>query len=193
MAGCSDTKAHRSNRAVRMTIASAFIERSRHYLTYEYPTKIERCLASLPRDAVWHRSGEESNSIGNLLLHLEGNVRQWIVSSVGGAPYHRERSAEFAARHGADVRALFTALTATLQEVDSVLSRLSSDELLTHRTIQGRDVTVLDAVYHVVEHFALHTGQIILLTKAYAPGAIHFYEDEGGLATPRWPSEGGRL
>lgn len=176
-----------------MTIASVFIERSRHFLAYEYPTKIERCLATLPSDAVWRRTDDGSNSIGNLLLHLEGNVRQWVVSSVGGAPDHRERSSEFAARQGADVRTLFSALTRTVQEADAVLATLSPDDLLTHRVIQGREVTVLDAVYHVVEHFALHTGQIILLAKAYAPGSIQFYEDAGGLATPRWPSEGGRL
>ncbi len=176
-----------------MTIPSAFIERSRHYLAYEYPTKIERCLATLPPDAVWRRSDDGSNSIGNLLLHLEGNVRQWLVSSVGGKPDHRERSSEFAATQGADARTLFGALSATLGEADAVLASLTPDDLLTHRVVQGRNVTVLDAVYHVVEHFALHTGQVILLTKAYKPGSIQFYEDAGGLATPRWPTEGDRL
>ena len=176
-----------------MTIPSAFIARSRHYLSYEYPTKIERCLSTLSADALWRRSGDGTNSVGNLLLHLEGNVRQWLVSSVGGAPDHRERSAEFAAREGGDVRSLFGALSSTLTAADAVLAGLTPDDLLTHRVIQGRDVTVFDAVYHVVEHFALHTGQIILLTKAYSPGSIQFYEDAGGLATPRWPSEGGRL
>lgn len=176
-----------------MTIASAFIERSRHYLAYEYPTKIERCLATLPPDALWRRSGDGSNSIGNLLLHLEGNVRQWIVSSVGGAPDHRQRSIEFAARQGADSRTLFAALKATVNDADAVLAKLTPDDLLAHRVIQGRDVTVMDAVYHVVEHFALHTGQVILLTKEYEPGRISFYEDADGLATPRWPDQGGRL
>lgn len=176
-----------------MTIASAFVERSRHYLAYEYPTKIERCLATLPAETLWRRTGDGSNSIGNLLLHLEGNVRQWLVSSVGGAPDHRERSAEFAAVEGDDARTLFAALTATLLESDAILAQLTPDELLTHRTIQGRDVTVLEAVYHVVEHFSLHTGQIIMLTKAWVPGSIQFYEDAGGLATPCWPREGGRL
>jgi uncharacterized damage-inducible protein DinB len=172
-----------------MTIPSVFIERSRQYLAYEYPTKIERCLATLPPDTLWRRSGDGSNSIGNLLLHLEGNVRQWLVSSVGGSPDHRE----LAARDGADVRTLFGALSATLEAADGVLARLTPDDLLTNRVIQGRDVTVFEAVYHVVEHFALHTGQIILLAKTYAPGSIQFYEDAGGLATPRWPNEGGRL
>ncbi len=170
-----------------MDIASAFLERSRHYLGVEYPAKIRRCLDALPPDAVWHRTDEHSNSVGNLLLHLAGNVRQWIISSVGRAPDSRHRSAEFTAREGADAAALFAALRSTLDEADAVIAALTPAELLDRRTIQGRDVTVLEAVYHVVEHFALHTGQIILLTKRHAPGRIRFYEDAGGLAIPRWP------
>lgn len=173
-----------------MDIAAAFVERSRHYLAFEYPEKIRRCLDVLPPSALWARTDDASNSVGNLLLHLAGNVRQWIVSSVGGAPDARMRSAEFAAREGADGATLFAALRATLDEADAVIAALTPAQLLERRTVQGRDVSVLDAVYHVVEHFALHTGQIILLTKRHAPGSIRFYEDAGGLAIPRW-REGG--
>jgi uncharacterized damage-inducible protein DinB len=169
-----------------MDVATPFLERSRHYLAFEYPTKIRRCLDVLPRDAVWRRDDDQSNSIGNLLLHLAGNVRQWIISGVGGAPDERYRSGEFAALDGAEADALFTALRGTLDEADAVIASLTPDRLLERRAIQGRHVFVFDAVYHVVEHFSLHTGQIILLTKRYAPGRIRFYEDAGGLATPRW-------
>ncbi|MEO5817047.1 MAG: DinB family protein [Gemmatimonadaceae bacterium] len=169
-----------------MDIAAEFIACSRHYLASEYPTKIERCLATLPADALWRRADAESNCIGNLLLHLEGNIRQWIVSSVGGAPDHRQRASEFAATEGPDAATLFAALRVTLDEADAVIAALSADDLASRRTIQGRDVTVFDAVYHVVEHFSLHTGQIILLTKQFAPGAIQFYKDAGGLAIPRY-------
>ena len=172
-----------------MTVAAQFVERSLHYLCFEYPAKIRQCLAVLPADAIWLRTDAQSNSIGNLLLHLEGNVRQWIVSSVGGAPDHRQRSAEFAAEGGGSASELFTALRATLDEADAVIGALSSDDLQARRIIQGRDVSVFDAVYHVVEHFALHTGQIILLSKQLAPARISFYEDAGGLATPRWRAQ----
>jgi uncharacterized damage-inducible protein DinB len=169
-----------------MDATATFLERSRHYLAVEYPTKIRRCLDVLPPDAVWRREDEQSNSVGNLLLHLAGNVRQWIVSSVGGAPDSRYRVGEFEARDGGDVETLFAALRRTLDEADAVIATLTPAMLLERRTIQGRDVSVLEAVYHVVEHFALHTGQIILLTKRHAPGRIRFYEDAGGLAVPRW-------
>lgn len=170
-----------------MDITQLFLERSRQYLAHEYPAKIERCLRALPAAALWRRSDDGSNSVGNLLLHLEGNVRQWIVSSIGGAPDHRHRAAEFSAREGSDGAAtLFAALRRTLDEADAVLATLDTESLRSRRTVQGRDVAVFDAVFHVVEHFALHTGQIILLTKLHAPGAIAFYEDAGGLAIPRW-------
>ena len=174
-------------------VALEFLGRTRYYLAFEYPTKIRRCLDVLPADVLWRRSDAGSNSVGNLLLHLSGNVRQWIVSSVGRAPDARYRSGEFAATEGADAHALFATLRATLDEADGVIASLTPAHLEERRTIQGRDVSVLDALYHVVEHFSLHTGQIILLTKLHAPGGIRFYEDAGGLAIPRWreAAEGG--
>jgi uncharacterized damage-inducible protein DinB len=172
-----------------MDIAQRFIDRSRHYLTYEYPTKIQRCLDVLPAEALWLRANAESNSIGNLLLHLSGNVRQWIVSGVGGAPDHRQRASEFAATEASDAASLMADLRETLRETDGVLASLTDSSLGESRTIQGRDVKVLDAVYHVVEHFSTHTGQIILLTKIAAAGRVRFYEDAGGLAVPTWGRE----
>jgi uncharacterized damage-inducible protein DinB len=169
-----------------MDTAQAFLEQSRRYLVREYPTKIQRCLDVLPAEALWRRDDESENSIGNLLLHLAGNVRQWIVAGVGGAADVRERSEEFSARAGDDAPTLMQRLRETLAEVDVVLARLDARQLGEVRRIQGRDFNVLDAVYHVVEHFSMHTGQIILLTKRYAPGRVQFYEDAGGLAIPRF-------
>lgn len=170
----------------REEIARAFIAHSRWLLVTEYPTKLRACVAALAPDAIWRRPAPESNSIGNLLLHLAGNVRQWIMSGVAGADDTRVRAEEFAADAGPTAAELMALLESTLAEVDGVLAGLTSDVLLKPRTIQGRDVTVLEAVYHVTEHFGMHTGQIIQLTKIMAPGAIAFYEDAGGLARERW-------
>lgn len=169
-----------------MDLATSFIERSRHFLTHEYRTKLRLAVESLPSDALWWRANEQSNSVGNLLLHLTGNVRQWIVSGVGGAADTRYRAAEFEARTGADARTLLDALDAVLDEADAVLAGLTAKDLASTRTIQGRDLNVLEAVYHVVEHFSGHVGQIVLIAKAQSPGAIKFYEDAGGLARPIW-------
>ena len=169
-----------------MSLSTAFIAQSRRYLASEYPTKIQHCVDLLPTEAIWRRDNESANSVGNLLLHLSGNVRQWIVSGVGGAPDARLRSAEFDAREGDDGATLMARLRLALADADGVLASLDEQRLSEKRTIQGRDVSVLDAVYHVVEHFSMHTGQIILLTKRFAPGRVQFYEDAGGLAIPRF-------
>lgn len=173
-----------------MSIAASFLERSRYYLCREYPTKIRAAVEAMPADRLWWRPNESSNSVGNLLLHLTGNVRQWIVSGVGGQPDVRKRNMEFAARGGATAAGMLDGLDATIREVDDVLRGLLPSELLERRTIQGRDTTVMEAVYHVVEHFAGHTGQIIWIAKMSAPGSVKFYEDGDGTATPLFLAEG---
>lgn len=171
-------------------LASIFLTQSRHYLTYEYRIKIRAAVESLPADALWSRPNAESNSVGNLLLHLAGNVQQWIVSGVGGAPDDRHRSAEFEAKDGADTAELLAKLDRVLDDSDAVIAKLTPSDLLSPRMIQGREVTVIDAVYHVVEHFSGHLGQIILMAKAHSPGKVQFYEDAGGLARETWRSLG---
>jgi uncharacterized damage-inducible protein DinB len=174
-----------------MSIAASFLERSRYYLCREYPTKIRAAVEAMPTDRLWWRPNEQSNSVGNLLLHLSGNVRQWIISGVGGQADVRKRNMEFAARGGATAAGMLDGLDATLRETDEVLRGLLPSELLERRTIQGRETTVMEALYHVVEHFAGHTGQIIWIAKMSAtPGAVKFYEDGDGIATPLFLGEG---
>ena len=173
-----------------MSIAASFIERSRYYLGREYPIKIRAAVEVLPEERLWWRPNEQTNSIGNLLLHLSGNVRQWLVSGIGGQPDVRKRNMEFAARGGASAAGMLDGLEATLREADEVLRALLPSELLERRSIQGRDTTVMEAVYHVVEHFAGHTGQIIWIAKMAAPGAVRFYDDGDGTATPLFLEEG---
>ena len=170
-----------------MDIATLFLSRSRHYLGVEYRTKIRAAVESLPEEALWWRANEQSNSVGNLLMHLAGNIRQWIVGGVGRLPNTRDRDGEFAARSGSNASELLAELDRALDEVDAVLAGLTEADLDTPRAIQGRDVTVLEAVYHVVEHFSIHVGQIILVAKIHTPNAVRFYEDAGGLARPLWP------
>lgn len=166
-------------------LAAAFLARSRYYLGLEYPGKIRLALSAMPESALWARANASSNSAGNLVLHLAGNVRQWIVSGVGGAPDVRTRDAEFAAQGGHTRDALLAHLDAACAEAVAVFDRLDAAALGETRQIQGRATTVMAAIYHVVEHFSTHTGQLILLAKASAPpGAIRFYDDTGGLARP---------
>jgi uncharacterized damage-inducible protein DinB len=167
-------------------VARAFVAEARAHMLGEYLPKIERCLERLTDEQVWWRAGEQSNSVGNLLLHLAGNVRQWVVCGLGGAPDRRERDREFGEREILPRARLLSALRATLEEADGVLARLDAATLLRPRRIQGLEVTALAAVFHVVEHFSAHTGQIILLTKQLTGGDLAFYEFDDGVPRYNW-------
>ena len=151
-------------------IARGFIEDSRAFLLSNYLRKIERCLEELTDEDVWWRPNEESNSIGNLLLHLEGSTRGWIISTAGLVDNPRNRQQEFDERKQIPARDLLAQLSKTLAEADSILARLRPEELLEVRKSAYEEVTVLWAVYHAVEHFAMHTGQIIMLAKMRTKG-----------------------
>ena len=166
-----------------MWCETRFLERSRYYLGVEYPAKIRAALRAMPPDAIWWRPNEDANSAGNLVMHLAGNARQWIVSGVGGASDVRRREMEFATRGGVSADALIDLLERTLSEVDAALARVTPDQLSEPRSIQGRETTVLAAIYHVVEHFSTHTGQIVWIAKlCAAPGSIRFYDDADNAA-----------
>ena len=167
-------------------VASAFVLQAREFLKNDYLPKIKRCLESLTDEQVWWRANPESNSIGNLLLHLSGNARQWIVSGLGGEVDHRERQSEFDERSVIPRKDLLARLEQTLEDVDRVLGGFDSKRLLDQHLIQGTEVTALEAIFHVTEHFSMHTGQIILITKLLTVKDLRFYEFDDGVPVTRW-------
>jgi len=167
-------------------VARAFVERSRLFLLNDYLPKIELCLNDLADEQIWWRPNDQTNSIGNLVLHVCGNIRQWIVSGVGNHKDERIREAEFAQRDVIPKSGLLEHLRTTLSDVDKVLSNLDSGILLERRNIQGRDVSVLQAIFHVTEHFSMHTGQIIMLTKIVTARDLGFYDLSSGVPVDRW-------
>jgi uncharacterized damage-inducible protein DinB len=169
-------------------VAKAFVGRALEYLLDHYLPKIERCLEKLTDEQIWWRANEESNSIGNLVLHLCGNARQWIISGVGGQPDERVRDAEFQQREVISRDELLALLRSTLSEIDTTLRTLDPAVLLERRKIQGHDVDILEAIFHVTEHFSMHAGQIILLTKLLTATDLRFYDFEGGAPVERWRS-----
>lgn len=155
--------------------ASAFVEFSRHKLLDQYWPRLRSCVESLTDEQVWWRPNEACNSIGNLVLHLNGNVRQWLVASFNHQPDLRNRPAEFNQREVISRSELLERLGTTMHEASDVLSRLTEADLLACMNIQGYDVTGLAAVYQVVEHFGLHYGQITYLTKMLRAEDLNFY------------------
>lgn len=144
--------------------------------------RIQKCLDSLTPDQIWWRSGDNANAIGNLVLHLCGNVRQWIIAGAGGALDLRQRDAEFNQREALPTEELKERLASTVAEADQVLGRLTAAELLELRHIQVYDLTVLQAVHDSVQHFSLHAGQILYVTKLLTGADLGFYRH---LTAPR--------
>lgn len=136
---------------------------------------ISQCLDTMTEEQIWMRLGEASNAPGNLVLHLSGNVRQWIIAGLGDQPDLRDRDAEFAARGGLTRDELKARLTATVEEAIGVLRGFPAGRLPESRRIQGYDVTAIEAVYQVVQHFALHAGQIVFAAKAVSNRDFGFY------------------
>ena len=123
------------------------------------------CLQQLSEEEIWWRPNAESNSAGNLVLHLCGNVRQWIISGLGGVEDKRDRDREFSEQGPIPGKRSLTQLRRTVRDACRVLAKLSDDSLSRKYKIQGFHVTGLDAAFHVAEHFGYHTGQIVYITK----------------------------
>jgi uncharacterized damage-inducible protein DinB len=157
-----------------MSVESLFLESSVATLR-QFCDRIEVCLEKLSEDQIWARGRENENAIGNLALHLAGNVRQWIVSSLGNDPDHRDRDKEFDARGGFNAAQLGGKLRGTVDSAVAVIARLSVEQLTRTYEIQKYRVSGVEAVLHVVEHFAQHTGQIIFATKMLTGTDLEFY------------------
>ena len=167
-------------------VSRRFLDCAADFLVGDYLPKIERCLEKLTDEQIWWRANEESNSIGNLILHLCGNARQWIVSGIASEPDHRNRDSEFEQRDAIPRAELSSLLQSTLADVETTLRTLDPDVVLEDRKIQGHDVDILEAVFHVTEHFSMHAGQIFLLTKLLTATDLRFYDFEADAPVHTW-------
>ena len=139
-------------------------------LTSDFPRHVEGCLAVLTEDDLWWRPHDQSNAVGNLVLHVAGSNRYYLDHVIGGAPAVRDREAEFAARGEctkADVLGVWHDATA---RVVSVLSGLTTERLT--QPTSDRNRPVIEILLHVTHHNALHIGQIVWITKLRKPGVI---------------------
>ncbi|HEY2469340.1 MAG TPA: DUF1572 family protein [Terracidiphilus sp.] len=157
--------------------AQLFLEFSRHKLLAQYWPRLGLAVEPLSLEQVWWRPNAASNSVGNLVLHLNGNVWQWIVSSFNRLEDRRDRPQEFSATGDLTAADLLARLGETMDEAAKVLARLTEEDLVAVHQIQGYTVSGLAAVYQVVEHFGLHYGQIVYITKALEGRDLGFYSE----------------
>jgi hypothetical protein len=158
-------------------IADLFLAFSRKKLLEQYWPRLRSSVESLSDEQVWWRANPASNSVGNLLLHLNGNVRQWLVASFNRLEDTRDRPVEFNERSLIPPAVLLGRLDETLQEAAMVLARLTYADLIATYEIQGYTVSGLDAIYQVVEHFGLHYGQILFIIKMLRGEDLAFYRE----------------
>lgn len=161
-----------------MNWSVAFLGYAREKLTQNL-AQVERCGRLLTDEDLWHRPNAHTNSVGNLVLHLMGNVRQWILGGLRGDACDRDRPAEFAARAACPRAELLADLSRVVLRAEETLRQLDTAALERPHRIQGYDVTGLVAVFHVVEHFSFHTGQIVHITKLLKDVDLSLYDAQG--------------
>ncbi len=147
--------------------------------------KIKHCLDQLSDEQVWWRPKPSLNSIGNLILHLCGNLRQWIVCGVGGATDNRDRPSEFSERGPTPKAELLKTLDEIVGQAQAALNALHVDRLLEFRRIQATEQTALSAIFDSVPHFRGHTQEIVLMTRLQLGDAYRF------LWVPKSKEQGG--
>ena len=161
-------------------LTEAIGQEFRRRLLEDYVPKIGQCVDLLSEEQLWQRPGPTCNSVANLLLHLDGNVTQWIQSGLGGREDHRQRDAEFASGQGetsANGAQLMARLTATVEEAVRIVEAMQPDDYLTEHVFQSRwNETSLAAILHVIEHFSGHAGQIYAFTKRELGIDLKFYD-----------------
>ncbi len=158
------------------------IELADHYLA-EYLDKIERALEPLGDADLWWRPNESSNSIGNLLAHLTGNLSQWVLGGLAGEIVTRRRAAEFDARDGADKAELLATFAEVVHRSRERIRVLDDAALEPLRKIQSYRIDGHAALFHAVEHMSYHTGQILWIAKARRPAdaaPLEFYPQHRG-------------
>jgi uncharacterized damage-inducible protein DinB len=141
----------------------------------ENTQKLATCMQELNENEIWKRPNLHSNSVGNIILHLCGNIRQYAISSLGNSKDVRERDKEFSADGGNSGPELFRKLTDTIEQAKNVIQSTTEQELLRERKVQGYTHSGIGIILHVTEHYSYHTGQIIFWTKLLKDKDLGFY------------------
>lgn len=157
-------------------ITTALLIEVKHRLYDECLPRTQSCLDKLTDAQVWWRPNESSNSIGNLILHLNGNMRQWVLTGLAGKEDQRKRQQEFDERSQISKQQLWKTLNQTMQELIPVFDAVTPEDLLAKRAVQTFEETGMTILVHVTEHFSYHTGQIAWITKMLTAEDLGFYE-----------------
>ena len=156
------------------------ITETKRRLFEESVTRLKKCLNQLTEEETWYRPNEHSNSMGNITLHLCGNVRQWILTGLGKQNDNRTRQQEFDERGPISTKALIQKVDDLMLEVEKVLDSITSEMLLEKHKVQVYEETGLSILVHVVEHFSYHVGQMTYFVKWRKDIDTKYYEEDLG-------------
>lgn len=152
-----------------------FISEIRRRLTGECQERILRCLDLLSEEDIWYRPNASSNSVGNLVLHLCGNVTQWLFSTMGNEMDHRVRQAEFDERGPISSSELKVRVVELMKKTDLILDKLDKGTLMQTYSVQGFRENGVAILVHITEHFSYHVGQITYFVKARKDLDVGYY------------------
>ena len=153
-----------------------FLEEVNRRLFDENFPRLKQCLGELSEEEIWYKPNISSNSVGNLVLHLQGNVRQWVIVGLGGAEDSRQRQKEFDTEGPIATNQLLSDLELLIKEVRHVLNKVAVTDLLEVREVQCYQESGLSILVHVVEHFSYHVGQISYIVKMLKNKQLGYYE-----------------
>lgn len=158
---------------MKTQIENEFLEESVRRINYSYEFVIH-CLKQLREEHIWYRPEKDINSIGIILNHLNGNLKQWIISGVGGTEDDRNRPQEFEDDKRQSKDELIQSFTNTINECKKTIQELNREEILGKRVIEGSEETILSAIYGSVNHLASHTAQIIYIARLLLKNEYEF-------------------
>ena len=156
-------------------MASAIQKEFERRIFGESIPRIEKSIGLISKEQIWYKHNEHTNSVGTLILHLAGNVRQWICSGIGNHPDTRKRFLEFTNDQLLSKPELLKELDDLKEDTLTELSKLNDSDMLVMRRVQGYEESTLSVIVHVIEHFSYHTGQIALLVKLFTQKNLGFY------------------
>jgi len=142
--------------------------------------RIVKCLGYLSEEEVWTRPNEQTVSIGNLILHLSGNVRQWICTGLGKQEDIRKRDSEFSTEGGVSKVALMENIKRTIIDAQEVIEKMSAEDLVKTYEVQIYEESGLSIIVHVIEHFSYHIGQITYAVKSLKNIDTEYYKEDLG-------------
>ena len=158
----------------------ALVTETRRRLFGEGIPRIAKCLDVLTEEEIWLKPNENSNSVGNIILHLCGNVRQWLGAGLGKLPKVRQRDEEFSTKGGFNKKEILEKLKELQEMSESVLDKVTAEDLLTVHEVQVYQETGLSILVHVTEHFSYHVGQITYFVKAKKDLDTKYYKEDLG-------------